>query len=125
MGSPAHRRHEGIRGRPKKRLRRLHLYLAGRPGADPPDEWIISLLCEAFNCPPDVAIRQPLELSFRIIELRAYARTKAAVDAADSDKQMPKGPMADLVFAVEHEMLKERQARMQAREARREGRSDG
>lgn len=71
--------------------------------------------------PPSVALEEPLLLCLRIIELRQYARTKAAVDAATTDAQMPSGPMAELVFAVEHELLEARRARMAAREREREG----
>ena len=65
---------------------------------------MISRICEEFSCPPDVAVRQPLWLTLRIIELRQYARTKTAVDAAKTDGQMPAGPMADLVFEVQHSL---------------------
>jgi hypothetical protein len=63
---------------------------------------------------------EPLDLCLRIIELRQYARIKDAVDRADSDARMPKGPMSDLVFEIEHELLKERQERIKARAAARE-----
>lgn len=52
----------------------------------------------------------------RILEYRQYARTKAAVDDAKSDDQMPRGEMAELVFAVEHELIQERNARIRARQ---------
>ena len=64
-------------------------------------------------------MREPLALSLRIMELRAYARVKQAVDAASTDAQMPSGPMAEMVFQIEHELLRERAERMQAREDER------
>lgn len=63
---------------------------------------------------------EPWELCWRIIELRQYARVKEAVDRADSDARMPKGPMSDLVFEIEAELLKERRERIAARAAARE-----
>lgn len=35
------------------------------------------------------------------MEARAYARTKAARDAATSRKEMPTGPLSDLVAEIE------------------------
>ncbi len=41
-----------------------------------------------------------------MIEYRQYARTKQACESAQTDGQMPSGPMADLVFQMEVEILK-------------------
>lgn len=48
-----------------------------------------------------------------VMEARAYARTKEAVDRAQKEKDMPTGPMAEWVFVVERELMlrKRRKAR--------------
>lgn len=93
--------------------------MAGR--GDPPEEWLISRLCEEFGIPPSVAVREPLALCLRIVEMRAYARVREAARNASQDEQIPKGPLADLVFEIEHELIRTRNARIQARENARSG----
>ena len=53
---------------------------------------------------------QPLFLTLDILDLRAYARAKHAVDSAGSKDQVPTGPMADLVWDVMEELYRRRQA---------------
>lgn len=50
------------------------------------------------------------ELVFDVMESRAYSRTKQAVDAAQSEKEMPKNGMVDWVFAVQAELLRRRRS---------------
>jgi hypothetical protein len=61
-----------------------------------------------------VAIRALTEDSERrvvaIMELRAYARTKAAIDAAPKPEDEPTGPMADWVWRVKAERMRQRKA---------------
>ncbi len=64
-------------------------------------EWWISRLCEEFHCLPSQALREwqeaPDGLLETIVEMRAFAATKAAYDAATDKESMPKSPLADLV----------------------------
>jgi hypothetical protein len=46
----------------------------------------------------------------RILELRAYARTKAAVDAAKDPKDIPTGAFADLVQEIDVDLWRARRA---------------
>lgn len=73
---------------------------------------MLSRICEELNCTPLEAIVQPLQLTLRIIELRQFARVKQAVAQAKTDDQVPKGPLADLCFEFEHELLKARKIRI-------------
>jgi len=41
------------------------------------------------------------QLALSILELRAYARTVAALDAAPDEEHAPTGPMVDWVFSVQ------------------------
>lgn len=53
----------------------------------------------------------PDRTALRILELRAYARTKAAVDAAKTADEMPTGPMADLVQEMDVDLWRARKGR--------------
>lgn len=59
---------------------------------------------------------QPLLLVFDILDLRAYARAKHAVDSARSQDEMPTGPMVDLVWDVMEELYRRRKAEREGRE---------
>jgi len=72
-------------------------------------------VCEAFGCTPSQA-RAELETDpdrtvLRILELRAYARTKAQVDAAKDPKDVPTGALADLVQEIEVDRWRARKGR--------------
>lgn len=74
----------------------------------------MNAVCEGFGCLP-LAAREELEadpdrMAVRILERRAYARTKAAIDAATEPGQVPKGPMADQVLEIQAQILRERRA---------------
>lgn len=87
--------------------------MEGGEATDLPFEWIISRICEEFNCLPSAALRElmndPAQMAIDIMELRAYARTKEAIDNAHSDKDIPASPMVDQVFSIQAELLKRRQ----------------
>ena len=78
----------------------------------PPLEWTISRVCEEFHCLPSEAAREimedPAQMAFDIMELRAYARAKEALDNAKNSKDVPKGVLVDRVWEIEHELLKRR-----------------
>ena len=40
-------------------------------------EHLIGVICEAFNCPPDIALRQDLRLCRAVIEARMIENAKA------------------------------------------------
>lgn len=72
------------------------------------------MICEAFGCLPSAAREEldtdPDRLVLEVLEMRAYARTKAGLEAADL-KDRPTGPMADLVQEIEVDVFRARQAR--------------
>jgi hypothetical protein len=47
----------------------------------------------------------------QILELRAYARTKAAIDAAKDPKELPTGTLAELVQEIDVDLWRARKAR--------------
>lgn len=57
--------------------------------------WNIGRLCEEFGCLPLAMVRElsddPEQMAAQILELRAYARTKALVDRAKDAKELPPG----------------------------------
>ena len=61
------------------------------------------------------ALNQPFDLSMALLELRAYARTKAAIDNAKDSQSMPSGEIADLVLEnqaiIAREIMAERKRR--------------
>lgn len=79
---------------------------------EPPWEWIVSRVCEEFGCLPSDAVRElmddPAGLALDVMELRAYARAKEALDSAKKAGDEPTGPMADMVWEVMSELLKRR-----------------
>jgi hypothetical protein len=79
---------------------------------------LISRVCEEFHCTPPQAVdvlERCESLVFDILELRAYANTKQACDDADaSDGKIkpPKGPLSDMVYQIEYDLLQARHAQM-------------
>ena len=69
-----------------------------------PAEWLLSRICEEFGCRPSEALREDGTLVTAILELRSYARTKAAVDRAQRPEDMPDTPMVELVFEIVKEI---------------------
>ena len=69
-------------------------------GAAAPAEWLLSRICEEFGCRPSEALGEDGTLVMEILELRSYARTKAAVDRAQSPEDVPDTAMAELVFEI-------------------------
>jgi hypothetical protein len=71
-----------------------------------------SRLCESFpgRFPTEIDAeidRLPAGFLFHMLEAGAYARVKAAVDAADTEekrKRLPKGELFTLVVDIEHEL---------------------
>lgn len=80
---------------------------------EPPDEWVVSCVCEAFGCLPSEALREivegPAELIWRILELRAFARGKEEADHARRDPKatIEEGPMRELVLKVQAMAIRE------------------
>ena len=70
-----------------------------------PIEWWGARLCEEFHCLPSQALaeweRAPCGLLETIIEMRAFAAMKAALDRAETLKERPTGRLADLVADIE------------------------
>ncbi len=82
-----------------------------RGSAPPPPRWLVSRVCEEFHCLPAQA-EQELDRDFdgvlEVIELRAYAQTRARLMSAQNEEQAPKGKMADLVMDIEFALIQER-----------------
>lgn len=90
-------------------------------GVAAPEEWLVSRLCEEFNCLPSAAVRELEEgipgLAYDVMELRAYARAKAALDAAEKPEDVPTSPMVARVWAVMAEIHRRRRGAKGGRDA--------
>jgi hypothetical protein len=57
--------------------------------------WQVGRICEEYSCLPLAAVRElsddPEQMAVQILELRAYARTKARMDVAKDAKDLPPG----------------------------------
>lgn len=91
----------------------LHQHLNGVEGAQPPDEWVLGQIADAFGCPlvAGGAVEQPIALALDIMELRAYARAKAELEAAKDESDVAVTPSIEMVWRVQHELLRRRRAR--------------
>ena len=74
---------EGNQRRPKKRLRALAEFILG--AGQQPYASIISVVCEAFNCTPDLAVKQDMVLVREILDTR-LAETAKAQHNSDVEK---------------------------------------
>ena len=76
---------------------------------DPPIEWTISRVCEEFHCLPTEAMQEimndPSHMAFDVMELRAYASAKEALDNAKRPEDVPKSKAVDRVWEITHELL--------------------
>lgn len=77
-------------------------------GAAAPAEWLLSQICQEFGCTPSAALREDGVLVMEILELRSYARTKAAIDQAEREEDMPNTPIAERVFEIVKEISEQR-----------------
>ena len=79
--------------------------------------FLVSRLCEEFGYRPEEAYRAwrsaPDGFLEQVLEARAYAATKAAIDRAATRKEQPCGQLADLVRQIDLEIA---QAEMSAQE---------
>ena len=66
---------QGDDSHPKKRLKALTEFILGE-GLQPPES-LISIVCEAFGCTPDVAVTQDMALVRRILDVRMMEGAKA------------------------------------------------
>ncbi|MDX9803925.1 MAG: hypothetical protein RBS96_07945 [Dehalococcoidales bacterium] len=75
-------------------------------------EWVISRICEEFNCLPTEAMREmeeaPTGMIKDILELREYSRAKQIIDNAQKEEDIPSSPVIDMVFEIEATLIKER-----------------
>lgn len=91
----------------------MHLSLDSE-GA-PPEEWLVSRICEEFHCTPLEAVDQPYDLTLTIMHLRNYAATKSAIDSAKKQSDIVPGPQVDEVRAIMEELFAERHAKAKSR----------
>tara|TARA_R110000824_G_scaffold77787_1_gene196620 strand:- start:720 stop:977 length:258 start_codon:yes stop_codon:yes gene_type:complete len=71
-------------------------------GAEPPEAWVVSRICEEFGCLPSEAIRE-LETDtrkqiFQIMQMRAYANAKHRLDTMKPGDNLDDVPMIDRVL---------------------------
>ena len=82
----------------------------GGEDVNPPFEWAVSRICEEFHCLPSEAMKEimddPSQMAFDIMELRAYAAAKEALDNAKKESDIPKSPMVEKVWEVIGELVK-------------------
>jgi hypothetical protein len=76
--------------------------LSGLEGAEPPEAWIISRICEEFGCLPSEAVNE-LEVDVRkhlfvIMKLRAYAAAKHRLDNMKPGEKLDGVPLIDTVL---------------------------
>ena len=76
---------------------------------------MLSLVCEAFGCPPLVALEQPAGLTMAILQLRAYAGAKVTMETARSDAELPDTPLISRVIEIQKELLAEAKAERDAK----------
>lgn len=78
-------------------------------GSPMPDDWLLSRICEEFQCVPSVADAEfeddPVRI-LNILEMRGFARAKEAMDR-DGDK-VKMTPTVRLVMQIEAEQMKAR-----------------
>lgn len=68
-------------------------------------------LCEEFHCLPSQLEREDPQVIQDIAYLRAYARTKRALDDAKSEGDIKHSAMVERVWQIQGEIMKERKAR--------------
>jgi hypothetical protein len=84
--------------------------------------WVISRLCESFNCLPTRALwelqHDPEQMALQILEFRAYADARreyrACKEGDDVRKAVERNPMVQVVIDIEHGIAEEQLARLQA-----------
>lgn len=71
----------------------------------PPEEWLISRICEEFGCLPSQAVEEfedgPTQLVLDVMTLRAYAQAKVAVEQGGD---LPATPMVRKVMQIREEL---------------------
>ena len=80
----------------------LHKCLSGLEGAEPPEAWIVSRICEEFGCLPSEAVNE-LEVDvrkhlFQIMQLRSYAAAKRRFDDMKPGENLDDVPMIETVL---------------------------
>ena len=103
----------------------MHLYL-NRQGAAP-EEWLVSVLCEHFGYKPREALwelygieweQAPAGLHWTILQMRAYAEAKTAVEAHRKNNKVPleHTAMVDRVYEIEQMIGEEKRRAAQGGE---------
>ena len=86
----------------------MHLALDGQ--GVPPDEWMVSRVCEEFHCTPAEALDQPYDLTMTVMHMRAYASAKQALEQAKRQSDVPITPIVRQVVAVREELMADAKA---------------
>lgn len=74
---------------------------------------MLSRIAEAYSLPlvAGGAIDQPIALSLIVLDLRAYAETKLALDRTEKDSDVPDSEYKDWVWRIQAELMAEERAR--------------
>jgi len=79
-------------------------------GASPPEAWIVSRICEEFQCLPSEAVRELdkdyRKLIFEILRMRVYAASKHRFDNMKKGDNLDNVPMIEEVIANEVAIVK-------------------
>ena len=74
-------------------------------GAEPPEAWIVSRICEEFGCLPSQAINElAIDVRkhlFQIIKMRAYANAKHRLDNMSAGENLDNVPMIEEVLRTD------------------------
>jgi hypothetical protein len=74
-----------------------------------PFEWIVSRICEEFNCLPSQAVDElmndPRRMALEILRLRSYAHAKYTLETATTARDIPKGVNVDQVLEIQKEIM--------------------
>lgn len=93
---------------------RLRALLNGE-SVEPPEEWVISRMCEEFDCLPSAAVREldegDIDLIRTILEMRSYAHAKGQVDRATKQSDLKMTPAIQRVFEIEKAAIDEERRR--------------
>ena len=67
-------------------------------------------MCEEFGCLPSALDDEDPGLLLTIMEYRAYAQAKNALEQASSEAEVPRTSSVEDVWMVQHELLRRRNA---------------
>ena len=89
----------------------VHRHIKNPKEHPQPYELTVARVCQAYQVMPTRAMweieHDPDGMVFTVMTIWAFERTMAQIDAAKDEKDMPKGPMADLVLDIDSTSARE------------------